>query len=120
MNFIYKNNKQIKECLLSIIKKEKITYQELGDMLNTSHQNAYKMVNKNSYKFDDVSKICNKLGYEMIVTICKKDDKTVMSEGDIFVKAIQESIDELYGIMETIQGENKRILKHINDVATKE
>lgn len=70
---IYENNEQVKRIIKNIMDENNITYDKIADLLNTTKQNVYKILNKNQLKLDDVKKFCNVLGYRFEISIVKGD-----------------------------------------------
>jgi predicted transcriptional regulator len=117
---IYKDNEQIKEQILQILKDENITYKELGIKLETTQQNAYKIVNKNQYKFDDVLKICDILGYKINIDIYKDDGtKVYLDSADEFMSSMTEAVAQVYDKMEEIKQNNISLMELIKNLTTK-
>lgn len=99
--FEYIDNDQIRNYLLELMKNENMTYKQLGEKLNTSPQNAHKMICKNQLKLDDVSKICSALGYNFYFDIYKNNEKekglyqTQIDEINLALKRISENAESL-------------------------
>lgn len=95
---IYENNEQVKNIIKNIMKKEDVTYDDIAAKTDGgSRQNAYKTLNKNQLKLDDVKKFCDALGYKFEINIVKeteelKYDLYNLYVNDQFMKLILEMI----------------------------
>lgn len=68
---IYESNEQIRQVIKDMMKKENVTYDDLAVRFHSSRQNAYKLLNKNQLKLDDIKKFCEILGYTFEINITK-------------------------------------------------
>ena len=93
---IYENNEQVKNIIKEIMKREKVTYRDLAEKLETSQQNIYSIVNKKQLKLDDILMVCNALGYAFEIKITK-ENTTITSEDELTYIYINDEVLMLLG-----------------------
>lgn len=112
----YKDNEQLKEYIRIIMKHEDVTYKELGERIGTSQQNAYKMLNKNQLKFDDVLKVCNALGYKFSINIVKENGDGAEKEPYIQALSAMDGLAEVRMEIAKIKETHEQMLGKINEI----
>ena len=60
------------EQLKIVLKRENITAAQLADMLGISSQNLFQQMKRDNFREKDIKKICDLIGYDVILEIVKK------------------------------------------------
>lgn len=113
----YRDNEQLKEYIRVIMRRENVTYKELGEKIGTSQQNVYKMLNKNQLKFDDVLKVCNALEYKFSINIVKENGED--TEKDPYIQALSamDGLADMRMEIAKIKKDYEQMLKEINGIS---
>lgn len=93
---IYENNEQVKDIIKEIMEREKVTYRDLANKINTSQQNIYSIINKKQLKLDDILMVCNALGYTFEIKITK-EKFSITPEDDLRDVYINDEVLRLLG-----------------------
>lgn len=112
----YRDNEQLKEYIRLIMKHENVTYKELGKKVGTSQQNAYKMLNKNQLKFDDVLKVCDALGYKFSINIVKENGEGVEKDPYVQVLSAMDGLAEMRMEIAKLKKAHEQMLEKIHDI----
>lgn len=100
---IYENNTQIIDIFREIMRTDKITYDEIADRMGCTKQNAYKIINKNQIKLDDVKRLCNILGCKFEIGISKLDKELSPEVFELYVNdQFMESVAKLINIAKDV------------------
>lgn len=69
----YDNTIQLKRFIKRLLRNEGIKQIEIAEQMNTTKQNLYKLLNKKTLNFDDLKKLCDILGYDIVIKLEKKE-----------------------------------------------
>lgn len=69
----YTDHLTLKYFVKSILRKEGLRQTEVAKQLSMSKQSLYKLLNKKTFNFEDLKKLCDILDYDLVITLKKKE-----------------------------------------------
>lgn len=73
IKFTYKENKNIRNALVRAIRENDHTQTEIATMLNIPRQSFTQLLNKKNINCDDIKKILDIVGYDLVIEFKPKD-----------------------------------------------
>lgn len=72
--FIYSNKEQMKKEIKKIIIDSGKSQKDVADIMGCKPQQFTNIVNKENFAFRDMKRICDAMGYNLVIDFVKKDN----------------------------------------------
>ena len=72
--FIYSNKEQMKKEIKKIIIDNDMTQKEVADRMGCKPQQFVNIINKENFAFRDMKRICDSMGFNLVIDFVKKDN----------------------------------------------